>query len=112
MAKEAYEVQDGRVIDFTLAADTNVGDVVPMGKICGVATVSGLAGDVIGVHTEGVYTVAATVVDAISVGDELFFDATTREVTTTSTGNARIGVAITAKSANSAGTVDVKLNVG
>ena len=112
MAKEAYEVKEGSVIDYTLTGDTEVGAVVPLGGITGVAAVSGLAGETIGLHIEGVYEIAAATADAVSVGDELFFDATARALTTTATGNARAGIAVTAKPANTAGTVQVKLNVG
>jgi predicted RecA/RadA family phage recombinase len=112
MTKEAYEVKDGSVIDYTLTGDTAVGTVVPLTNIIGVAMVSGLTGETIGLAIDGVYEIAAADADAVAVGDVLYFDATNRVLTTTTTGNARAGIAVSAKPANTPGAVQVKLNVG
>ena len=112
MTKEAIERQKGEVIDFTLQEDANVGDVVVAGNLVGVATVSGLAGETIGLKIEDVWEIKAKDADAVNVGDLLYWDATNRELTTTATNNTKAGIAISAKAANSAGTVLIKLNVG
>ena len=111
MAKEAIEIQDGKSVDYTLTEDVSVGDVVPLGTgMIGVATVSGLAGETIALRIEGVYEIKAKTDDAITVGDLLYFDTTNRELTTTETDNVRVGRAVSAKAANVAGSVSIKLN--
>ena len=109
--KEALEIQDGRVIDYTLAGSVNVGDVIPLGSsMVGIAVISGLAGEVISVDTEKVWQVTAKTSEAIAVGDILYFDVTNRELTKTSTGNVKAGKAMTSKSAV-AGTINIKINI-
>ena len=112
MSKEAVEIQKGEVIDFVLSEDVSVGDVVVANNLVGVATVSGLTGETIGVKIEGVWEIKAKDADAISVGDTLYFDTTNRVLTTTADGNTKAGVAITPKEANTPGYVCIKLNVG
>ncbi len=119
MAKEAIEIQNGEYIDYTLTGDVSVGDVVPLGTgMIGIATTSGLAGETIALEIEDVYQIAAATADEINVGDKLYFDHTNRELTTKADSNgdgtgtpfAPAGRAVTAKAANVAGTVNVKLN--
>lgn len=112
MNKEAIEVQKGEVIDFVLSEDVSVGDVIVSGNLVGVATVSGLAGETIGVKIEGVWEIKAKDADVIVVGNTLYFDTTDRVLTTTADGNKKAGVAITGKEANTPGYVAIKLNVG
>lgn len=110
MAKEAIEYQDGHVIDHTLTSDVNVGDVIPLGTMVGVAVTSGLTGEVIAVAIEKVWQVTAATADVITVGAVLYFDATNRVVTTVSTANTLAGKAISAKAVATAGTVYIKIN--
>ncbi|WP_201353824.1 DUF2190 family protein [Hydrogenimonas urashimensis] len=111
MAKQAVEIQEGKTIDYDLAADTNVGDIVELGDgMVGIATVSGVSGETIALKIEGVYEIAAATADAIAVGDELYFDATNGVVTKTSTDNTRAGRAVSAKAASTTGSVYVKIN--
>lgn len=110
MAKEAIEYQEGDVIDVTLAGDVNVGDVIPMGVMVGVAVTSGLTGEVIAVKITGVWQITAATADAIAVGDQLYFDATNRVLTTVSTAMTIAGKAISAKAGATAGTVYIKIN--
>lgn len=109
--KESIEKQEGRYIDVTLTEDVSVGDVVPFGTgMIGIATISGLTGEVIAVDTEGVYTINGATADAIALGDLVYFDVTNREITTTATANVRAGRAVSIKAGSTAGTVDVKIN--
>lgn len=111
MAKEAIEFQDGDVIDYTLAADVAVGQVVPLGtEMIGVAVTAGKIGEVIALDVEKVYEVNATTADVIAVGDVVYFNTTTRAITTTATDNIRAGRAVSAKAAATAGVVNVKIN--
>lgn len=111
MAKEAIFLQDGKSIDITLESDVDVGDVVPLGTLMvGVANTSGLIGEVISVTTEGVYTLTAATADAVTIGAQLYFDESSRAVTTTATDNVKAGIAMSAKAGSSAGVVDVKIN--
>lgn len=111
MGKEAVEFQDGTVIDYTLSGEVSVGDVIPLGdNMVGIAVVSGLSGEQITLELEKVWKINATTADAIAVGNVVYFNATTREITTTATGNCRAGKAISAKAAATAGFVYVKIN--
>ncbi len=111
MVKEAIEYQDGAVIDYTLTEDVNVGDVIPLGDdMVGVAVVSGLPGEQITLETERVWKINATTADAINIGNVVYFNSTSREITTTASGNCRAGKAISSKTATTAGFVYVKIN--
>lgn len=111
MPKEAIEVQEGDVIDYTCPGAIDVGDVVPLGTgMIGIAKTSGLVGEVIALDIERVFEINATTADVIAVGDVVYFDATNRVITTTATSNARAGRAVSAKAAATAGTVFVKIN--
>jgi len=109
--KEAILHQEGRVIDHTLAGAVDVGDVVPLGtSMVGIASTSGLTGEVVALEIEKVWQITAATADVIAVGDLLYFDATNRVLTTVSAGMVRAGRAISAKAAATAGSVYVKLN--
>ncbi|MDP3267394.1 MAG: DUF2190 family protein [Sulfuricurvum sp.] len=111
MAKEAIEVQEGDVIDYTLTADVVVGEVVPLGtSMIGVAVTAGKTGEVIGLKIENVFEINATTADAIDIGELVYFNTTTRAITETSVDNVRAGRAMSAKGAAVAGTVMVKIN--
>lgn len=111
MVKEATELQEGDVIDYTLTGAVDVGDVVPLGTgMIGIAKTSGLAGEIIALDIERVFEINATTADAIAVGDIVYFDATARTITTTATANTRAGRSVSAKAAATAGTVYVKIN--
>ena len=110
MAKEAVKIQEGGVIDYTAGGTLANGDVIPFaaGRI-GVALDDAVSGDVISVAIEGVYEITATTADAIAVGATVYFDATARSVTTTSTDNTLAGMATTAKAGTTAGSIYVKI---
>ena len=115
MAKEAIEIQDGNTVDYVLGADTEVGRVVPLADMIGVATVSGLSGETIALKIVGVYEIAAKTADEIAVGDKLYFDPTDRELTISADdggNNAYVpaGHAVSPKAGSVAGKVWVKIN--
>lgn len=111
MAKEATEIQQGVVIDYTLSGTVDVGDVVPLGTgMVGIAKTSGLAGEIIALDIEKVFEINAATADAIAIGDVVYFDATNRVITTVSAGMVRAGRAVSAKGATVAGVVSVKIN--
>ena len=109
--KEAILYQEGAVIDYTLTGAVDVGDVVPLGTgMIGIASTSGLAGEVVALELEKVWQINAATADVIAIGDKLYFDDANREVTTVSTSNASAGRAVSSKAAATAGAVYVKLN--
>ncbi len=84
-------------VQFTAAADIGAGDVVFFGEVAGVSKMDYDSGDVAAVATIGVFDgamVTANDAAGIAVGDQLYWDATSKGLTTTSTGNKFIGVAI------------------
>lgn len=110
--KEAIRIQEGEKIDLTLAAATDVGDVIPIGTgMIAIASTSGLTGEVVAGELEGVYEINAATADEITLGAEVFFDATNREITTVATNNTRAGRAVSVKAAAAAGAVSVLINV-
>lgn len=110
--KEAIEIQAGNVVDFTLDSDVSVGDVIAKNDIVGIATVSGLIGETIGLAICGVFEMKAKNADVVDFGKKLYWDNANRELTTTATSNTRAGIAVSEKAANTDGAVLVKLNMG
>ena len=102
----AQFIQELDRIDFKNTASDMiaVGDIVPVGKMHGVAITDIAPGAIGAVKVTGCFTVDAVVADAFAVGD---FDKTQKRATKTDT-NPVLGIAISAKSA-SAKTVDVAL---
>lgn len=111
MAKEALKIQDGDVVDYTATTTIANGDIIPLTDRVGVALSDAVLGDNISLDLEGVYEMGATVADAIAFGAVVYFDATTRLVTTVATGNVKAGIATTAKAAKVAGYVYVKIDM-
>lgn len=99
-------VQEGDVLHVTLSGTVASGDVVKAGSVIGVATTSGVSGDVIAVAVEGVFNVAKKSTDTPSQGAALYWDDTNKEMTTTSTSNTLAGYAWEA-----AGNGDTKVKV-
>lgn len=84
-----------------------VGDVVAVGKMCGVAITDIANGDIGAVKVTGCFSVDAAAADTFAVGDTVYFDAAKKQASKTNT-NPVLGVAISAKTA-SAKSVDVAL---
>jgi len=111
MAKEATKIQEGEVVDYIATGTIANGDVIPLVDRVGVALNNAVAGDSISLELEGVFEIGATTADTIAFGAVVYFDATTRLVTTTATGNVKAGIATTAKAGAVAGTVYVKIDM-
>lgn len=114
MAKEAIRYKKGERLDYTLTGAVDVGDVVPLGtSMIGIASTSGLAGEVVALEVEGIYEINATTADVIAIGDVVYFDDTNRTITIKSdskgdgsgTPFAKAGIATSEKAENVAGTV-------
>jgi len=101
--------KDGKVLEWTATKKTEVGDIVPLKNVCGVAMGSGAIGDVIVLDMTRAYTDSAKIDDVIEVGTRLFWDATAKEITVVDTDNTPLGLAMYAK-ASGVSEVTFKLN--
>lgn len=105
----AQFIQELDRIDFknTTGAAIAVGDIVPVGKMHGVAITDIAVGDIGAVKVTGCFSVDAAVTDTFAVGDTVYFDKAKKQASKTNT-NPVLGVAVSAKSAN-AKSVEVAL---
>lgn len=101
-------VQDGKVIDKTLAAIVASGGVQMIGAMAGVAQKAGAIGDVVPFAVEGVFDLPYGINAAIDFGDTIYWDAGNDRVTKTAGVLPPIGIAVAAALANAA-TVRVRL---
>lgn len=101
-------VQPGVNLTIPAPADVASGGVVISGAIVGIAAGDALSGADVDVVTEGVFTLPKVSALAIVIGDVVYFDAATKLVNKTSSGNTKIGIAVTA-AANPSATLNVKL---
>ncbi|OCC06377.1 hypothetical protein BA190_03875 [Labrys sp. WJW] len=101
-------VQRGETITIPATADYASGDVVIAGALVGVAGGDAATGDDVDVSLTGVFNLPKVSALAIAIGDTLYFDAATKLVNKTASGNTKIGVAVTA-AANPSAAVDVRL---
>ena len=83
---------------LTLAAPYNrlANEGAMIGSIFGVALVDVDSGDDAAFETEGVFELAKTSAQAWTAGQKIYWDNTNKNVTTTSAGNTKIGVAAVA----------------
>jgi len=79
------KIQDGNVLDLTLAADVDSGGMVVQGKLVGIAETAGAIGDVVAVSVSGVYEVPKTSSIAFAVGDYAYAKADGTGVNATDT---------------------------
>lgn len=102
-------IQELDRVDFknTTTEMIEVGDIVPIGKMHGVAITNIGPNSIGAVKVTGCFEVAALASDSFAVGDNVYFDKAQKRATKTDT-NPVLGIAISAKSA-SAKTVDVAL---
>lgn len=104
-------VQEGDYLEVTLPYARNSGEGVLVGSIFGVCVVNGAQGEVINIHTEGVYgLVAATGASTDATqGAKAYWDNTNKRITPVSTNNTLIGSFVAAKATTDAA-ARVKLN--
>ncbi|KJS40363.1 MAG: hypothetical protein VR70_05840 [Rhodospirillaceae bacterium BRH_c57] len=103
-------VQPG--MDLTVAAPSGgvtSGDFVLIGSLFGVAASTADAGDDVVISTVGVYELPKLGAQAWTVGAPIYWDATESHMTTVSTDNTLVGVAV-AVAANPSDTGLVKLD--
>jgi predicted RecA/RadA family phage recombinase len=101
--------QSGR--NITVAAPYNLtsGDGALVGLIFGIASTTALSGAQVALSTNGVYDIKKTASDTFAVGAAVYWDNSAKSVTSTSSGNTKIGVA-TKAAAGSDATARVRLN--
>lgn len=110
-------VQDGSVIDVTLAAAVSAGDVVVVGALVGVAITDGAVGDTIAVNINGVWQLPAAADDTYVQGETLAYDVSADVFTDFSGAGTQaagdiVAAGVAFEDANAGGSVKVRLNVG
>ena len=104
------QVQDGDVITVTAPYTVTSGQGCQVGAaLFGIASGDAASGATLELHVEGVNDVTALSTDTAAVGDLLYWDNTNKRLTTTSTSNLKVGVAVAAKAAG-ATTARILLN--
>jgi len=101
-------VQNGCNLELTAPYDRLSGEGALVGRIFGVALHDVLSGAPGVFVTEGVFTLAKTGAQAITEGARVFWNDTTKLLTTTASGNFAVAVAVVAAGASDA-TAVVKL---
>lgn len=87
-------LQPGRIIDIA----TPVGGLVSgqfylLGALGGVAETTQAAGETVSLCREGVFTLPKATGETWAQGDQLYWDATNKKFTKTSSGNTKYGIA-------------------
>lgn len=104
-------VQPGNVIDVPLTASYAAGELILVGTLAGVCLVGGGNGDTVSVAIDEVYNVAKLSTDNMTIGAQVYLDATGREVTLDDDTGANLPAGRVTKAAGaSTTTVNVKLN--
>ena len=102
-------VQVGNSLTIGAPYDVLSGGGVKSGLIFGVASGDALSGADVDVVTLGVFDLPKVSADVFAVGAAIYWNDTTKLVTSTAGGNTKIGVAVKA-AANPSATVNVRLN--
>lgn len=112
MAKgKAFFRRKGDKLDYKCTGDVAEGDVIVVGRICGVAEAAGIAEQRIALTVGGVFLFETDATTAIAQGARVYLkgDGT---VTATQGSNTYLGIAWSAAPATAGATVDVKINAG
>ena len=102
-------VQKGENLTFPAPYDVASGGGVKSGLIFGVAAGDALSGADVDLVTVGVFDLPKVSTDVFTIGAAVYWDNTAKLVTTTTSGNTKVGVAVTA-APNPSGSVNVRLN--
>jgi predicted RecA/RadA family phage recombinase len=102
-------IQAGETLTVPAPATVASGGVVISGAIVGVARGDAESGKPVDVATNGVWELPKVGANAFTVGALVYWDATAKLATTTSSGNTKLGVAVEAAAASTA-TVKVRLS--
>lgn len=88
-------VQPGETLTVTApAGGAASGDPVLIGALFGVAAFSAAEGRQLEIVTEGVFDLPKEAGQAFAIGDKLYFDDTTKLLTSTATGNPWVATAV------------------
>lgn len=88
-------IQEGDVIEVTVAADIESGAGIKLGSLIGVTLGKALNGETARVKLNGVFELPKAT-GALTVGALVYWDDTAKNVTTTSSGNTLMGKAFAA----------------
>lgn len=89
-------VQPGKTVTVTAPYAVASGAGVLVGALFGIAANTAALGAAVEVDTVGVFDIKKTSAQAWTQGQLVYWDNTAREVTTTASGNTKIGVALEA----------------
>ena len=89
-------IQPGGTLELTAPYAVNSGDGAKIGNIFGIAVDTYASGAAGVFQVEGVFDIAKTSGEAYTQGLRVFWNDSTKKVTSTSTGNLAIGMAIVA----------------
>lgn len=102
-------VQKGENLTIAAPYDVTSGAFLKSGLIVGVASGDALSGADCDVVTVGVFDLPKVSTDVFAVGAACFWDDTAKLITSTTSGNSKIGIAVEAR-ANPSGFARVRLN--
>lgn len=102
-------VQPGESITVTATAATNSGDGVKISNLFGIASGDAAIGEKLVLTTRGVFDLPKPSTNTFDIGALAYWDDTAKLVTSTASGNTRIGLAVTA-AGNPSGSVNVRLD--
>ena len=102
-------VQKGENLTIAAPYDVASGGGAKSGLIFGVAASDALSGADVDLVTVGIFDLPKVSTDVFAVGAAVYWDNTAKLMTSTTSGNTKIGVAVKA-AANPSGTVAVRLN--
>jgi len=102
-------VSPGNTITLPAPANVSSGDVAIVGAIIGIVNGDAASGADMDLDTVGVFSLPKVSALAINAGDTVYWDAVAKLVTKTSSGNTKLGVAVTTVP-NPSARVDVRLN--
>lgn len=102
-------VQPGCIVEVAAPYALSSGDGALVGSLFGVATTDAASGAAVNLCTEGVHDLKKVSAQAWTIGAKVYWDDSAKNVTTTSTSNTLIGVAL-AVAANPSSTGRVRLN--
>ena len=102
-------IQNGKTITLTAPHDLSSGDALLVNALFGVACSNALAGEEVETTLEGVFDLPKKTEQQVDQGAKLYWDNTNRELTTTASGNTRVGAS--AKAAGPAeASVAIRIN--
>ena len=102
-------VHIGDNVTIPAPATVTSGEAVKVGSLFGIASTDALTGEALTISTTGVFDLPKVAADDITLGAAVYWRSSDGLVTTTASGNTKVGVAVTA-AGNGAASVRVRLN--